>query len=84
MARRTDAFDPVTGRKIPSQHSPIREGSRIAGPPGAAPRWQASLVRSWNHYERKDRMRRTRALQAFADDHGPFELPASMPLELVA
>jgi hypothetical protein len=50
------------GNKIPSQHSPKFPGKRIAGLPGGTPRWQASVVASWNRYERRDEKRRVKGI----------------------
>jgi hypothetical protein len=49
-----------SGAKIRSQHSVFGPVQRIAGDPGRPPRWQASLCRSWNRYERRDEKQRSR------------------------
>jgi hypothetical protein len=56
------------GNKIPSQHSPKFPGKRIAGPPGGTPRWQASVLESWNRYERRDEKRRSKGIWPAAAD----------------
>ncbi len=58
-AKKSGQFDDA-GQKLRSQHSIFGPVRRVAGPPGAAPRWLGSLVQSWNAFEAIDRERRNR------------------------
>jgi hypothetical protein len=75
--RRKSANFDANGRKIPSQHSPLYEAGRVAGPPGTRrPRWFDSVTAAWNRYEKRDAMRRWRDNEIVAR---PLVVPASAP-----
>jgi hypothetical protein len=67
--RKSGHFD-ADGRKIPSQHSPIREGGRVAGPRGGSPRWAASLARSWRAVDEADAAARADSIARDAISRG--------------
>jgi hypothetical protein len=80
--RKRGHFDPE-GRKIPSANSPIRVGSRQAGPPGKAPRWADSVHAAWIRVELRDARKRA-AAQGMGTAHDEDEDEADEEPQAVA
>jgi hypothetical protein len=58
MAKRKSSHFDEHGRKIPSQHSPLWQGRRVAGPRGNEPRWRDSVLLAWHRIDARDGRRR--------------------------